>query len=205
MTIQADEIQSWLDSHKVSNYDIICKNQKFLVNVNGDVDLKKHNLHSFLFQFGKVKGDFDCSQNQLTHLKGGPIEVKGEYNASNNLLNCYEGMPKKVGSLILNHNQLSTLSEFECFIREDFYLFSNPIQTIHGFPQFSEKASIILDKHFPFLAQYIENTQNKNFKMLTIDAHELMSYFENFLLKKQISSNEGHNFKDKHEVKKVKI
>lgn len=205
MSISKKDIQIWLDEHQIKSYYITHKNESFIVNVEGSVHLKKMNLQSLptQFQFGRIKGDFDCSQNQISSLKGGPVRVDGEYNASNNLLASYEFMPKKVGSLILNHNQLTYLSTFECFIEEDFYLFSNPIETITGFPQFSSQGSIILDKHFPFLAQYIENTQNKNYKMLTIDAQQLITYFENFILNQRVS----HDTNDmKVETKnKVKI
>ena len=45
----------------------------------------------------KVKGDFDCSRNQITSLKGAPKKVKGHFNCSGNQLTTLDCGLKKVG------------------------------------------------------------------------------------------------------------
>jgi len=49
------------------------------------------------FKFGKVSGDFYCSDNQLTTLKGVPQNVGGDFYCSYNQLTTVEGAPQNVG------------------------------------------------------------------------------------------------------------
>ena len=44
-----------------------------------------------------VKGDFNCSNNNLTTLKGCPIKVGGDFSCSYNILTTLKGCPKEVG------------------------------------------------------------------------------------------------------------
>lgn len=200
MTHDINEIRDWLKHMDIENGQIIQEPQITYVNVNGNVNLKKKNLTSFPFQFGSIQGNFNCSQNQLTSLEGGPHVVYGDYDASQNKLSTFEFMPEKVETLILNHNQFTSLTHFTCHVKNGFYIFSNPIETIQGFPQFSKKADIILEKKFPFLEQYIENTQNKNFKYLIMNANELISYFEKHQLEGKILDKNVKNQKIKQKI-----
>ncbi|MCQ2966842.1 MAG: hypothetical protein MJ250_08945 [Alphaproteobacteria bacterium] len=57
---------------------------------------------SFEVKDGKItnleyeEGDFNCSHNQLTSLKGCPEKIGGEFDCSQNQLTSLEGCPKKV-------------------------------------------------------------------------------------------------------------
>jgi len=42
------------------------------------------------------EGYFDCSNNQLTSLKGAPREVNGNFSCSHNKLTSLEGAPREV-------------------------------------------------------------------------------------------------------------
>ena len=74
-----------------------------------DGDLNKNDLSilvsedkdGFIINFGKVTGDFNCSDLGLKSLKGAPREVGGivggSFSCSNNKLISLEGAPQKVG------------------------------------------------------------------------------------------------------------
>ena len=61
----------------------------------------------FTINFGKVKGDFDCSELELTSLKGAPFLVYGDFDCSNNKLTSIKDAPKKIGgNFYANNNPL---------------------------------------------------------------------------------------------------
>ena len=65
--------------------------------IKGDLDLSDKGLTE-LPDLSKVtvKGDFDCSSNQLTSLQGTPQEVGGYFYCYNNQLTTLEGAPREV-------------------------------------------------------------------------------------------------------------
>ena len=71
-------IKAWLDEHNIKNYTI---NSKGEVDVNEDVILSRRGLTEFpsYIQFGTVKGNFFCNNNNLTTLKGAPKKVGGGF------------------------------------------------------------------------------------------------------------------------------
>jgi hypothetical protein len=81
------------------------------VDVSGSVDLDGKDLTKFPFQFGKVGGNFGCSDNRLVSLDGAPKEVGGNFWCSDNRLVSLDGAPKEVGGdLWCSHNQLTSLN-----------------------------------------------------------------------------------------------
>jgi len=89
-----EDIEKWLDTRGVLNYEINRNN----VNVLGNVDIHAELLTIIPVQFGFVSGWFDCSDNDLTNLKGCPHTVGYDFDCSNNRLETLSGGPKKVGS-----------------------------------------------------------------------------------------------------------
>ncbi|MCI7338339.1 MAG: hypothetical protein MSH41_07115 [Bacteroidales bacterium] len=78
-------IKDSLDEYGVKNYTI---NDDFTIDVNGDVNLEGKDISEFPvhIQFGTIKGDFDCSFNQLTSLKGVPKKIEGNFDCNFNQL-----------------------------------------------------------------------------------------------------------------------
>ena len=102
--IKEDVIKQFLeDNYDISgSYTIKKVNNKFIVDVKGDVWVKNTNITSLtndFFEFGSVSGDFDCDGCELlTTLKGAPKEVGGGFNCSGcKSLKTLEGAPRKVG------------------------------------------------------------------------------------------------------------
>ena len=80
---------------------------------DGDLDLFSLGLTSLSdlpYKLRRVKGNFDCSRNQLTTLEEAPEKVGGNFYCYNNKLTTLEGAPEKVGrGFSCYNNQLTTL------------------------------------------------------------------------------------------------
>ena len=69
-----------------------------LVDVEGNISLSYLTLIKIPVKFGSVNGYFDCSNNQLTSLKGCPEEVRGGgFYCRDNQLTSLIGCPEEVG------------------------------------------------------------------------------------------------------------
>lgn len=101
------EIKSWLDEVAITDYTI---NEDLTVDVNANINLAYFDLTEFPIQFGKVSGNFVCSNNNLTTLKGSPYKVGKDFSCFKNNLTSLEYGPKIViGSYNCNANLLTTL------------------------------------------------------------------------------------------------
>ena len=87
--------------------------------INGDI-LKELNLD-------EVSGDFNCSFNRLTSLKGGPkLLVTKDYFCSNNTLTSLEGAPIIVNAgFYCSHNKLTNLKGAPKVVNDDFAINDN--------------------------------------------------------------------------------
>ena len=125
-------IQKWLDEHGIKNYTI---NSKEEVDVDGSVNLSNCGLVEFpsFIQFGTIKGNFNCSNNELTSLKGSPEKVKGYFHCSFNNLTTLEGAPKKVGDdFYCRYNHLTSLEGAPKVVRGIFVCKHNKTQFTEG-------------------------------------------------------------------------
>ena len=176
-----DIIEAWELSDIIPNLeDLIKKAYKNWDNTVNTIDLKynpetgrydydgslsarklkkyiKPNKGGFTINFGKVTGDFscsdlglislkgapqevggkfDCSYNQLTSLKGAPQEVGGKFDCSYNQLTSLKGAPMIVGGgFVCSYNQLTSLEGAPQTIGGDFYCFKNKLISLKGAPQ----------------------------------------------------------------------
>lgn len=103
-----DEIEAWLQKHKISNYVI---SKDLTVDVMGSVDLSYQQLVVLPFPFRAISGDFDISHNQLTSLQNAPEIVDGHFNCAHNQLKNIEGCPHSVGlTCKVDYNPLDNFS-----------------------------------------------------------------------------------------------
>jgi hypothetical protein len=149
-----EEISNWLRSHCIGKFTI---NDDLTVDVNGPVDLSKHNLTAFPIRFGRVTGTFDCSGNKLTSLKGsprvvdgifhcdfnkltnlidGPEEVAGDYGCSDNAITTLVGISHNIRSLTCSSNQLTSLEGCPSNLPDGFDCSNNKLGTLDGGPAF---------------------------------------------------------------------
>jgi hypothetical protein len=88
-------------------------NDEGVVDVDGNFNCFNRGISEFKgIKFGKVSGDFDCSNNKLTSLEFGPDEVGGDFFCYVNILTSLKGSPKEVGgSFICSGNNIITLED----------------------------------------------------------------------------------------------
>ena len=128
-------IYKWLDEHGIKNYTL---NDKGEIDVDGDVNLRKKGLTEFppFIQFGAVKGNFYCSFNNLTSLKGAPKEVSGGFDCSYNKLTTLEGAPNTVdGDFDCSYNDLTSLEGAPEKVGGNFICYYNQLTSLKGVPK----------------------------------------------------------------------
>jgi hypothetical protein len=135
-----EDIDSICKKFGITNYTI---NSDGTVDVNGDVDLRWHNmvvsskgLTKLPLKFGKVTGDFYCNDNQLITLEGSPREVTGNFNCNYNKLTTLKGGPQEVGGdFNCNYNKLITLEGSPREVGGYFYCYNNKLTSLEGGPR----------------------------------------------------------------------
>ena len=107
-------------------------------NLNWDIlsTFVSEDKDGFTINFGKVTGNFDCSELNLISLKGAPTEVGGWFDCSHNQLTSLEGAPQTVGrSFNCSVNKLTSLEGAPQIVGRDFYCFGNRLSSLKGAPQ----------------------------------------------------------------------
>ena len=83
-----------------------------------------------------LKGSFNCSNNQLTSLKGCPDKIGKGFYCSENKLTSLEGCPEKIGGdFICSYNQLTSLKGCPDKIGKGFYCYDNKLTSLEGCPK----------------------------------------------------------------------
>ena len=81
------------------------------VDVASSVDISFMDLEKIPLSFGRIRGDFNCSNNRLKSLAGAPHSVGISFFCHNNLLTSLEHGPHQLGkSFICKGNRLITLN-----------------------------------------------------------------------------------------------
>ena len=100
------------------------------------VNLVSENRDGFLVNFGKITGDFNCSNLGLVSLKGAPQTVGGYFNCYNNRFISLEGAPQTVGDgFDCSYNQLSSLKGAPQRVGGDFNCSWNKLTSLKGAPK----------------------------------------------------------------------
>ena len=93
--------------YNIKDYTI---NDDGSIDVNGWVNLNNKGLTEFPVTFNRVLGYFECSGNNLTTLKGGPVYVNSHFYCNYNKLTNLEHCPKTInGDFRCHDNQLTSL------------------------------------------------------------------------------------------------
>jgi hypothetical protein len=104
--------------YDITNYTI---NPDGSIDVNGNVNLSYFKLTELPLTFNNVSGWFDCSNNNLTTLKGSPKWVDSTFNCSVNNLTNLEFSPDYVGIDFWCNNNNLTDNYCDSEIRFGFY------------------------------------------------------------------------------------
>jgi hypothetical protein len=107
------------------------------VDIGGDCQLKQNKKVTKLpVKFGKVSGKFDCFNNQLTSLIGGPQSVGGTFDCAVNQLTSLIGAPQSVGGNFYCHdNHLTSLEGAPYSVNGTFSCRNNQLTSLVGSPQ----------------------------------------------------------------------
>jgi len=128
-----EDIDSICKKYGIENYTI---NPDGSVDVDGDVSLLCMELTKLPLKFGRVSGDFDCYDNQLTTLEGAPKEVGEDFDCRYNQLTTLEGAPREVGGdFYCDHNKLTTLEGAPREVGGAFDCKNNQLTTLKGAPE----------------------------------------------------------------------
>ena len=108
-----------------------------LVDVKGDFDVSRQDLVNMNgIKFGKVSGDFSCSDNNLTSLEGAPQEVGGNFSCEDSKLTSLKGAPQEVGGIFhCSENNLTSLEGAPQKVDGGFYCQYNKLTSLEGAPQ----------------------------------------------------------------------
>ena len=127
--------------------------QTGLINVDGDFWCSGQGLTDLKgVRFGKVRGDFDCHDNELTTLEGAPQTVNGDFYCYDNALTTLVGAPKTVGGgFYCRNNTVSetTLDSIFALMKS-----GKPYQQAleEYWPEMGEKERVLMYKEMPSLS-----------------------------------------------------
>jgi hypothetical protein len=108
-----------------------------LVDVDGDVYCENQKLENMKgVSFGRVRGNFSCSYNEITSLGGAPQEVGGSFSCLANNLTSLEGAPQVVGvNFNCSGNKLTSLEGAPQEVGGNFNCSYNKLTSLEGAPQ----------------------------------------------------------------------
>ncbi|UCH95577.1 MAG: hypothetical protein JSV88_01685 [Candidatus Aminicenantes bacterium] len=151
-----EDIEAKLNELEVENYSIL---DNGTVDVKGTVDISFKKLKKIPVRFGKVSGDFNCSnnnldslegapqsvgvsffchKNHLTSLSGAPQYVGKAFICSDNMLTSLEGAPQSInGSFDCSNNKLISLTGAPHSVRGSFDCSDNELATLKGLPKYA--------------------------------------------------------------------
>ena len=86
------DIHWFMDKYRIQDYVITPEG----VDVHQDVNLYNCELPELPFQFNVIHGNFSCSGNKLTSLRGAPRVVQGYFSCADNKLKSLHDIPKFV-------------------------------------------------------------------------------------------------------------
>lgn len=104
--------------------------------VQGDIDIGDRGLEQLPdLSNVSVKGNFKCSKNKLTSLKGAPRHVGGYFDCHGNALATLEGAPAYVGGVFDCHdNKLTSLAGGPEKTGASYYCNDNLLTSLEGAP-----------------------------------------------------------------------
>ena len=112
------------------------KNDKPVIDYDGDVDFNRKKMSSLPIYFNKVGGDFDCGSNKLTTLEGCPKIVGRGFYCYDNELTSLEGAPRRVGrNFYCYDNELTSLEGAPRRVGRNFICSENKLTSLEGAPR----------------------------------------------------------------------
>ena len=127
--MEVNEIHDICKEYGIKYYTI---NSDGSIDVNRSVSLNNLGLVNIPLKFNKVLGFFDCSENNLTSLKGCPKYVGKWFNCSYNNLTSLVGGPNKVNKFYdCDENNITSLEGCPSIV-EILNITNNNLKTLNG-------------------------------------------------------------------------
>lgn len=128
------DIRKWLKSKNIENYTI---SEDLYITVHGNVDLDGKVVERELpVKFEVVDGYFNIANNNLETLEGCPKKVARDFNCSNNKITSLFGGPQIVGDFDCSNNELkNNLSYGPKEVYGYYNCSNNRLSTIDGAPR----------------------------------------------------------------------
>ena len=146
--VQIDKKQSFIYKKNLlfdwDDFEFDCKKIKFIeekndkpvIDYDGDVKLNRKKLSSFPIYFNRVSGDFICSSNKLTSLEGSPEKVGRNFICIDNKLTSLKGAPREVGGRFnCSDNKLTSLEGAPDKVGRYFDCHNNDLTSLEGSPR----------------------------------------------------------------------
>ena len=127
-----EDIDSICKKYDIKNYTI---NSDGTVDIDGDVNLFSKELTKLPLKFGNVSGYFNCIDNKLITLEGGPQSVGDGFYCNSNYLTSLEGCPISTGSFDCSYNNLKSLEFCPQSVGGNFNCGNNKLISLEGGPQ----------------------------------------------------------------------
>ena len=121
-----------LKKYKIKKYSFNMETGR--IDVKGNVNLSEKKLKSLpKIRFGKIEGDFICSDNFITSLLYSPIEVTDDFYCFNNRLSSLEHCPESARTFACSFNKLTSLEHCPKIIPRFFLCEGNSLTSLeHG-------------------------------------------------------------------------
>jgi hypothetical protein len=134
--VDVKNIQKLLRLHFVISGDVLIDPVTGAVDVQGDVRLGLRKRAQFPVRFGKVLGNFVCSDNYIESLWGAPHHVGGHFRCGFNRLTSLEHAPQHVGGHFrCDFNRLTSLEHAPQHVGGDFWCDHNQLTSLEHAPQ----------------------------------------------------------------------
>ena len=157
--------------------DKVTENIDGSIDYQGDVDISGMRLDKIPLTFNSVFGNFDCSDNELTTLKGCPKFFDGDFYCYLNQLSELRYGPKIVcGNYICSGNKLKSLFGSPNEVNGDFVCSNNLLKNLKNCPDIINGNFIVIDNQITN-SIYLPKIIKYNF-IHDIRVHE--KYIENF-------------------------
>ncbi len=160
-----EEIEAWLNAKFINNFTIELDAEfGWAVNVKGSVNLSGKLEKCYLpVKFKRVCGDFTCTSNYLTSLRGAPEYVEGTFDATDNQLKTLKFAPNTViRNFICSQNSLINLKWAPTNKMQLFDCSSNDIVSLVGAPK-------IIQGHFFCLSNKLTSLKYCPQKVLALN------------------------------------
>jgi len=103
--VYSNEVKRWLNDCAENYFNSVNIDDNGYVTIVGDFDCSEQNLTNLKgVTFKEVTGNFSCWGNEITSLVGCPETVGGDFNCGQNKITSLDGSPKTVGKDYLIHD-----------------------------------------------------------------------------------------------------